>query len=317
VFCLLDGIAQDYHFTQFYANKLYLAPSLAGVNIRNRVIGNYRNQWAGVNGYTTYSLSYDHFFQKYNSGIGLLFIQDQAGDGKLGSQNLGLHYSYDFAITQGFHFRPGVSLSYIKRGIDFDKLYTSSQISPEDMDIATHGINGSAPNGDMDAAVSGLVYTRSFILGLTVDHLLHPNLSYLGSGEAQKTKYALFSVLTIYREGKLIKPIDETISLAANLSGSQKFTQLDFGLYWAKIPLILGVWYRGIPVVNSDRGDSFSFLAGFKFRKFTLGYSYDMPVSNLMVNKTYGSHELSMAVEFAKVGDTRRRKMQRVPCPDL
>lgn len=315
--CLLSVQGQDFHYTQFYANKLYLAPSLAGVNVHNRVISNYRNQWQGVNGYTTYSFSYDHYFPAQNSGIGALIMQDKAGDGNLSTQHFGIYYSYDFAVTQGFHFRPGISMSYLRRGLDLNLLYTSSQISSEELSVDGSGINGQSPVGDMDAGASGLIYTRNLLFGFSVDHLLHPNLSFMGNQDILKTKYTLFSVVTLYRRSKLIKPIDETVSIAAKLSGLDKFTQLDIGLYWAKVPLILGVWYRGIPVVNSDRGDSFSFLTGFKYRKFTMGYSYDLPISNLGVSKTYGTHELSVAIEFAKVEKSKRKKMQRVPCPDL
>ena len=40
--------AQDAHFSQFYANPLYLSPSLAGATDGARIILNYRNQWPAI-----------------------------------------------------------------------------------------------------------------------------------------------------------------------------------------------------------------------------------------------------------------------------
>ncbi|MCF8379375.1 MAG: type IX secretion system membrane protein PorP/SprF [Bacteroidales bacterium] len=41
---------QDPQFTQFYANKLYLAPSFAGAVQMDRVSSSYRNQWPSLPG---------------------------------------------------------------------------------------------------------------------------------------------------------------------------------------------------------------------------------------------------------------------------
>ena len=58
----LNGRAQDIHYSQFYMAPLHLNPAMAGVmNCNNRIITNYRNQWATVltNPYNTFSASYD------------------------------------------------------------------------------------------------------------------------------------------------------------------------------------------------------------------------------------------------------------------
>ena len=37
------------------------------------------------------------------------------------------------------------------------------------------------------------------------------------------------------------------------------YNQLDLGVYWFKNPFVLGLWYRGIPPFNSQRGDALFF----------------------------------------------------------
>ena len=74
----------DPHFSQFYANPLYLNPAMAGANICPRVIFNYRNQWPALSQtFVTYNASFDMYIDKLHGGIGLDFIADRAGDGHI------------------------------------------------------------------------------------------------------------------------------------------------------------------------------------------------------------------------------------------
>ena len=93
---MTNAFAQDMTFSQFYANKLYLAPSFAGATEQYRVALNYRNQWPSVPGvFHTYSVSFDMALPNFNSGIGVLAMHDVAGSGNLSTTNVGLLYSYD------------------------------------------------------------------------------------------------------------------------------------------------------------------------------------------------------------------------------
>ena len=116
------------------------------------------------------------------------------------------------------------------------------------------------------------------------------------------------------KRGRLLKPVDETISMAFLFKSQEQNKQLDLGLYWYKYPLILGLWYRGIPPYNSDRGDAIALLVGFKTKYVHIGYSYDFTVSKL-INSTNGSHEISLIYEFKVT--PRKRKPHAIPCPEF
>ena len=74
--------AQDPHFSQYYANPLYLNPAFAGTAVCPRMILNYRNQWPSISGnYVTYNASYDQHIDAINGGIGILVTTDTAGLG--------------------------------------------------------------------------------------------------------------------------------------------------------------------------------------------------------------------------------------------
>ncbi len=304
--------AQDFHFTQFYANKLYLSPSFAGATAQNRFIANYRNQWPAVNGFVTYAASFDHYFSNFNSGLGFILMKDVAGDGNLGITNLGVCYSYDIALNEFVHYRPGVSLSYLQHSIDQSKLHYSSQITSDGVQPPTSSYSTDRI-GAPDAAASSILYTKNWWLGLTVDHLMRPNMSLMGNVDRVDMKMALFGGATIIRNGRLLKPVDETVTVAFQCQKMGTSLQTDIGLYWAKIPLTFGIWYRGVPGLNSDRGDMLAVLIGFKTNHFGIGYSYDFTISNL-VNMTSGAHEISLSYEFSK---KMKKKMHAVPCPEL
>jgi type IX secretion system PorP/SprF family membrane protein len=309
--------AQDIHFTQFFANKLYLAPSFAGSTLQNRFYSNYRIQWPGLpKSYTTYCASFDHYFHNFNSGLGMLFARDIAGVGRYGTTLVGLQYSYDFQINDEWHIRPGIQFGYIQRAIDYSKLVLPYQITDEGeiIDPNSTVIFPDKNNmGAFDAASSIIVYSRNLWGGVSVDHLLQPNLSIMAEEDLVPIKTSVFGGATLIRKGRLLKPIDETLSVAFIFKNQADYRQLDMGVYWSKSPLVFGLWYRGIPPFNSDRGDMFAFLVGVKTQRLSIGYSYDFTISNI-IDKTAGAHEISLSIEFTKY---KKRKMHAVPCPEF
>src|SRR3954471_14318401 len=87
--------AQDPQFTQFYANPLYLNPAFAGSVHCPRICLNYRNQWPALTGtFITTSASYDQQIAAISSGIGILVMTDNAGEGTLNTTDLSGIYSY-------------------------------------------------------------------------------------------------------------------------------------------------------------------------------------------------------------------------------
>ena len=124
---------QDPQFSQFYAAPMYLNPAFTGNTTQGRVAANYRKQWLEVPGaFTSYTFSYDQFLRKYNSGIGFMFVKDQAGSGGLRYNSFGALYSYVFRLTREIGVRVGVRGSYTSRDLDFFYLRFSDQIIRDD-----------------------------------------------------------------------------------------------------------------------------------------------------------------------------------------
>jgi type IX secretion system PorP/SprF family membrane protein len=305
--------AQDPQFTQFYANKLYLAPSFAGATRENRISMIYRNQWSGIPGaFNTMAFSYDHNFSNFNSGLGILILRDVAGSGKLGMTSIGLSYSYDIVIKNTWHIRPGLNFTYSMYGIDFAKLVFVDQLlsgSPTSFEDYPFREN----TGALDASSSLLAYADKFWMGFNVDHLLKPNEAFYTIASRVPIRYSFFGGYQVVRKTKLFKPINEGLSIAYIYRQQADKKQLDLGVYWLNSPIMMGFWYRGIPIMNGNRGDAVAVLLGIKLSNFRVGYSYDFTISNL-INSTHGSHEISVNYEFQL---KKKKKIGAMPCPEL
>ncbi len=315
---------QDPQFTQFYANPLYLAPSFAGATAGDRLSSVYRNQWPELNNvFVSYSFSYDHFFENFNSGVGVLVMRDVAGSGDMGLLNAGILYSYDIKVNKDFHLRPGVHFNYTQMGIDYYKLIWNDQLSSGGVGGATiEQPPTDAYKPDVDFAVSLIGYTDRAWGGFTVDHLLRPNYGLYNNEARWPIKYTIFGGYQIVKRGQLLNPVDETLSLAFYYMHQDIYNQVVLGLYWYKAPLMLGFWYRGIPFFRGGngeyqkdpRGDALAFLVGYKMNQLRVGYSYDFTISNL-VSSTGGAHEVSITYEFKST--RKKQKARMVPCPEF
>jgi len=310
---LTEVVCQDPQFSQFYSNPLYLAPSFAGAAGGSRICANVRDQWLALpSTFMTYSFSYDHYFSKFNSGFGLLGYKDAAGSGQLGTLSLGVQYSYNFKITQSIYGRPGLHFSYRETGVAWDKLVFIDEIAHEYPD-PTIGPESLKNTRDVDLALSTLIYSQRVWGGITVDHLLMPNVSLYADKSRVPIKTSVFGGVELVRKSRLLKPDEETMTIAFLFKKQGPYTQLDLGVYWFKNPFVLGLWYRGIPPFNSQRGDAFIILGGYRTRNFNIGLSYDVTVSNL-IGHAVGSLEASMTFKFAI---QRKTKKGEVPCPEF
>jgi type IX secretion system PorP/SprF family membrane protein len=305
----------DPQFTQFYSVPLYLSPSFTGATQQQRFSGSYRQQWLALPGdFVTYLLAYDYFFAKYNSGVGIMLMGDYAGSGRLGKTDLSLLYSYDFIVfNKSWHLRPGISFLYSKYSLDFSKLTFPDQMTSSQQRSLEYAPTNNGWRGNIDGAVSGLAYNDKMWFGVTAYHLMMPNESFYDDKDRTPIKYTFFGGAKLISKGRLLKPVDESVTVAFQYRRQGLFNQLDLGLYWYYPPVVLGFWYRGIPKANDLRGDAVSFLFGLKMYRFSFGYSYDFTVSNL-INSTHGAHEFSVIYEFFT---KKRKKYHAIPCPEF
>jgi len=317
--------AQDPHFSQYYAAPLYLNPAFAGTGQDHRFIANYRNQWPSIaNGFVTYAFSYDYNISDLRSGVGLLATVDKAGSANLSSTTLEFVYSYKIQLSNKWIITPGLSFGYGNRDIDFNKLVFGDQLDFAD--------DGSAPTTDsqvrnnlgsanyFDFGTGILVYNKSFWFGASASHINQPNRSLLGGENKIPMKRSIHAGVKIPLYSGIFKR-DRISSIAPSFvyQSQGDFDQLDIGLHFMYSPIMIGAWYRGIPLQQNEKDnvsqDAIVLILGMQFDNLEIGYSYDFTVSELNA-VSGGAHEVSVKYSLdISLRNKSKPKDKFIPCP--
>jgi type IX secretion system PorP/SprF family membrane protein len=327
VFLSVTAMAQDPQYSQFYAAPLYHNPAFAGSSFRDRVVFNYRNQWPAIPGaFVNYAASYDHYFSKYNSGFGVLLSNSKAGSGELQSFNGAAMYSYQLALSQEWGMRAGIQFGAGHRSLNFYRLTFSDQLNEQGIPLQTQDPSATAyrPVTYFDAGAGLLVYSKKYWIGVASHHMNQPDQSLTETASPLPMRLTVNAGMRIAlerpdgrRRSINYGEPDKTFSPVLLYRHQGGFNQLDLGGYLYYSPMVVGLWYRGLPVLNYKRGfynhDAVILLVGFKLPNISFGYSYDLTVSRLSP-ATGGAHEISLSYEF----DTKvkfKKRHRPIPCP--
>lgn len=326
IVCWKNAVAQDPEFSQYYAAPLVLNPAFAGTASDHRLIANHRNQWPSItNGFVTYAVSYDYNVHPLNSGVGVFVMTDRAGTANLRSTSINLQYSYKVKLADKWILSSGLNFGLGHRNLDFSKLVFGDQLEFGD------GDQGSTPSDDpafsnlqsstyFDFGAGVLAYSRKFWFGFSAAHLNRPNRSLVEEEAVIPIKTSVHGGVRIPLYNGIFKR-DRIAALMPSFVYKQQgnFDQLDLGTYLLYEPIILGVWYRGIPirqnVADHVSHDAAVIVLGLQLQKFEVSYSYDVTVSQLGPISG-GSHEIAVKYKVELASSSKPRKKQRfIPCP--
>ena len=124
------SFAQDAHFSQYYANPIYLNPAFAGLERCPTVHTNYRNQYPELGVYQTYSASYDQYVDKLNGGVAVMALRDDAGNGALNLTEVSGVYSYHLEVNRNFTLLSGFQATFRQRTLDWGQFTFPDMIDP-------------------------------------------------------------------------------------------------------------------------------------------------------------------------------------------
>jgi type IX secretion system PorP/SprF family membrane protein len=323
ILCTLVARAQDPEFSQYYAAPLYLNPAFAGTSEDHRFMANYRNQWPNItNAFETYAFSYDYNLSSLNSGLGVLLLADKAGSANLKSTQFNLQYAYKVHLSDKWLLSAGLNFGVGFRSVDYSRL-----IFYEQLEFDQDGINLPPPTdlglkntSYFDFGGGLLAYSRKFWIGMAMSHINRPNRSLLSSEAAIPIKTTIHGGVRIPLYHGLFKK-DRVAALAPSFVYKTQgtFDQLDIGTYFLYEPLVLGLWYRGIPIKQNVRDnisqDAVVVILGFQLQKVELSYSYDITVSDLGPISG-GAHEIALKFKVDLGTRVKTRKKERfIPCP--
>ena len=295
---------QDPVYSQYILNEFLINPSVAGVDGMTTINISGRKQWLGIK-YTpeTYSASIStrilkspfqiskqryHKGSKGRVGIGAAFFNDK--NGAINRTNLQFTYAYHIFI-QNYQLSFGLKAYTTQMKLDNELIKFRNEDSPEIESLlgkstfipdAGAGINFSTPRAHVGFSVTNLF--QSFVkidnINLESNELKHLR-QYQFHGFYRKTlanKNWVFEPSTIIRG-------NEELNFSADLSTRFIYN----GEYWA-----------GLSVRTSGE---LVLLLGLRINRLFVGYSLDYGFNKLSY-KSYGSHEVVMALKF---GESTRR----------
>jgi type IX secretion system PorP/SprF family membrane protein len=288
--------AQDAEFTQFYSNPLYYNPAFAGTKFGPRFILNFRDQWPNLSAYTTYSASYDQFFDKIRSGIGVNVVEDVQGGGIYNTFTIDAMYSYQIKFTDDFNMNIAMEGGYFQNTLNWADAVFYDQLNPSSP--YTLGTTEETPPENMkvtgpDFGAGFLAYGPHIYFGGSVQHLITPKESFYNS-DISATIPMRFSG-NFGLEFVSDRNIKHNAFFSPNLIYLYQAgqSQLNLGSYFGITPLFIGMYFRE----DFTNPDAFILLAGFTEGVFKIAYSYDITVSGL-AGYTGGAHEVSLIINL-------------------
>ncbi len=319
--------AQDPQFSQFYAAPLYLNPAFAGSSELTRVGLNFRAQWPSLDAnFTTVSAYFDHYFEDYNSGVGVIVNADREGNSGIQSVNVGLQYSYQLQIAEWLTFRPGAEVAFYNRDLNYNDLVFGDQLDQNGLitDVTGEVFDNGLSRSFVDLSLGGLFYNENFFIGYAAHHVNTPNQSLVEEESRLDMKHSVhggyrfllptgFQQFGYNKDGK-----ERSVTPTFQYKRQGNFDQLDVGAYLTYEPIVFGMWYRGLPVSqlrDLPNNESVVAMVGFILNDLNIGYSYDYTISGLGI-RSGGAHEISLAYHFS-LRDPRKppRSIMRLPCP--
>lgn len=311
--------AQDARYTQYFAAPLRLNPAIMGANHYMSFGLNYRSQWSSIDkGYTTSGFNFmmPVVMQENNNklDIGLSVINDQAG--AFNSLDAMLAVGYNMRLAESGH-QLSMSLygGYIQKqldasGLTFDEQYVDGTFSSTNANgelmLSEKASFADAGFGLLyyyNAASEGSGQVNAFA-GFSGYHVNTPNESMLGSTGELPARFVSLAGVKILTKGK----VDFTPTI--RVTSQRGSHEIASGLYadyrmGETNKLTIGAWYR--------QNEAPAFILGFHVSKFSLGYSYDMPASQLnKVISGTNTHEITLGFRLNRA---EKKGMKYNPSP--
>jgi type IX secretion system PorP/SprF family membrane protein len=273
--------------SQFMINDFSINPAIAGMNDYYQIKTSVRNQWVGIEDapkttlLSIYGKSSDHV------GLGGSVFNDQVGP----TSRAGASLTYAYHFRLGHFVKMSMALSGGFTQFKIDKAGWNNYHSDDPL------MDGSEVVNLVPDATFGLnIYNKDkWYLGFSIPQLLNSKLTLIDEDFANNLSLDMEGSLArhIYAMGLYNLELSHYWDLQPSVlyKSVSNISQIDFGLktiysdkFW------MGMDYR-------NNGDIVALLGFIIQDKFMIGYSYDIPNSDIS-QYTTGSHEFMFGITF-------------------
>jgi type IX secretion system PorP/SprF family membrane protein len=256
-----------------------------------------RIQWPNLAGsFRTFSASYHQLVRVLQGGLGAYYIYDNAGEGCITESRFNIAYALHFEVKDKLVLRPGITVGYVSRKVDWDKLSFGDQIDPRYGFIyQTTAVKPASGKEYVDLGAGFLAYSKQFYAGVTVDHLNEPDLSaFTPSRDSRLSQKYTFNA------GVYLPLGDSANQLSVN-PDIVYVSQRDFELAVISGTLKYKILLAG---AGFKLENDFILFIGVENKFMRLCYSYDW---STLSNLTAVSHEFYLAVKIYKLRPAKGR----------
>jgi type IX secretion system PorP/SprF family membrane protein len=314
--------AQDIHFSQYYFSPLTLNPANTG-NYKGdyRIFGNYRSQWRELDKvYNTYSAGGDMNFYPKNINVspGLVFLNDRSAS-YLSVTKILPSFAVHFKMA-GFKLHFGIQPGLVIMALDFYK-----HSFPNQLNWNSGSFDNSLPNEEPNAGQrfayfdlnAGFATSRKFgklepEIGFALLHINRPNESFLSNSGNRLPMREAWNVGLSYSVTPVIILKGHSMygyTTDANdwVSGLNLEYVLSRNAFFYNSVFAGFMWRDGFKR-NFDAG---IITAGFNYSHYTVGFSYDITLSEL---KTSVNGRGALEIAFIYRAKNTRLTKKIIPC---
>ncbi len=292
-------LAQDIHFSQFYASPLNVTPANTGNFDGDFRAGlNYRRQWAAINPFKTLDVFYDMpvTYKNHRLSVGGLIINDRTNNNNMNVSKLYLSGAYH-KLYKRHYFHGGIQAGVALHSASED-MVLQDQYNPgtTQFDLASQeAINTHPFHVDVNAGIGWNHSWEKFApaVSYSLYHLNQPKQAFISEESQLKAKHVFYAQADWYALEKIYftpRIIYMTSSGAADAYFGTNLTYVL--LKELKEKSIFGGLYLKNEFKNFD---AMVLVLGVNWFEWQGAISYDLNVSSLNVATNYrGAIEISL-----------------------
>ncbi len=263
----------------------------------------YRGQWDKVqDAPNTMLFNVQGNLQKYNSGVGLSFMNDVIGYGR--EMEINLNYAYHLEVPGAGYLSAGLGLGI--ENIGFDPKWNAPQTGTDvtlDPNLPL-GSSGTAFNANFGLNFKG---NEHYYVGLSMTHLTAPTIKNVNFTKARHYYISAgYEIRSAYQDWAWFLPSGLSLKPSVLFKSDMTASVLDVNLladFWVNNDL--GVY--GGATFRNGKTDAAALMIGFMMKRYNqgtskgalggdpdvlkIGYSYDLMTGPLS-QYGYGTHEI-------------------------
>jgi type IX secretion system PorP/SprF family membrane protein len=303
---------QDYHFSGFMQNLVYVNPAYAALPSSAEFGLTYRNQWPGIPAtFVTYGAALVVPFKSINSGLGVCVVNDMQGSGVINSTSAGLLYGYRLKFGNNWQVGAGISASYVMKHFSADELVFRSDLLNDLGYSYGNVVYDNYSKNYPDFSVGLIANNNNLSFGISMAHVTRPEASLSNLIENRlPVKYTAFISGKLSGEGKRLVTPEPAVFYSYQHNNQE--------IIWGSAFLIgsnfmIGGWLRQNIKMSFE---AFIISAGISWEKYNISYNYDVNLKKIdFLSTKMAAHEVTFLYRFEYKEKYKSGRGKKNSCP--